>query len=264
MKKVGIIAGSGKLPFYFIKEANEEGFEVIAIGIIGETDESLSKCCKCFWVKLGELGKIIKIFKKEGIKEIAMIGKVTHKKMFSNLSFDLKALKLLPKMKDKKTDSILSIVADEFEKEGFFVMDSRRFLKSCLAEKGILTKRKPTKEELEDIEFGRSIAKVLAGLDIGQTVVVKNKAILAVEAMEGTDETILRGGKIGKDVVVVKVSKPNQDVRFDIPTVGKDTISVLIAANAKVLALDAEKCFIIDKEEFIQEANKAHISVVVD
>ena len=264
-QKIGLIAGNGRFPLIFSKAASEHGYEVIAFAVIGETFEELTQYVnKIFWYDIGKLDFIIKAIKEVGITEIVMAGKITKTKMFGKLKLDQRWYKLLARLRNRNDDSLLGAIVEELELEGIKVMDSTMFLSSFLPEPGVLTKRSPDEKELIDIEYGKKIAKEVAGLDIGQTVVVKNRAILAVEAIEGTDQAILRGGRLGKgDIVVVKVSKPKQDMRFDIPVIGLNTIRNLIDVRAKALVIESGKTLFLDREKVIRLANENDISVVV-
>jgi len=263
-EKIGLIAGNGQFPILFAKSAKENGYKVIAVAHIGETEPILKDYVEQIeWIKVGQLGKLIKIFKKAGIKKLVLAGGISKRRLFTEIFPDLKALSLLARLRHKHDDAALRAVAEELEKEGFIVCPSTLFVPSLLAKEGCLTKKKPTKEEKKDIEFGWKMAKAIGELDIGQCVVVKRQVVVAVEAIEGTDETIKRGGKLAKEgAVVVKVSKPHQDLRFDVPAVGKKTIETMASVKARVLAIEAEKTLIFDKEEMISTANKAGISIV--
>ena len=263
-RKIGLIAGNGRFPLIFAREAKRAGVEVVALAIKKETSPSLVNLVdRIHWVDVGQLGDLIEICKKEGITRAVMAGQVKHTRLFSEVKLDARAMALLAGVKDKKANSLLGAVADELSREGIELIDSASYLAHLLPSPGILTRRKPTQKEWQDIEFGHKMAKEIAGLDIGQTVVVKDQAVLAVEGMEGTDRTIRRGGKLGKgDVVVVKVSKPQQDRRFDLPIVGERTIEVLKEAKAKVLAFSARSTILLDREKVVKSANKNGISLV--
>jgi len=263
-RKIGLIAGNGRFPLIFAREAKRAGVEVVALAIKKETSPSLVNLVdRIHWVDVGQLGDLIEICKKEGITRAVMAGQVRHTRLFSEVKLDARAMALLAGVKDKKANSLLGAVADELSREGIELIDSASYLAHLLPSPGILTRRKPTQKEWQDIEFGHKMAKEIAGLDIGQTVVVKDQAVLAVEGMEGTDRTIRRGGKLGKgDVVVVKVSKPQQDRRFDLPIVGERTIEVLKEAKAKVLAFSARSTILLDREKVVKSANKNGISLV--
>jgi DUF1009 family protein len=264
MERLGLIAGSGQFPILVADEAKKQGLETIAIGFNKITSPDLqSHVNKLCWIDIGNFSKLIKEFKSEKINKAIMVGHVAHVNILREIRLDLRTLRLLKKMANKKADSILRAVADELEKEGIKILDSTAYLSSLLPPPGVMTKRKPTKKEMKDIQFGFEIAKGIAGLDIGQTVVVKDKTVVAVEAMEGTDETIKRGGRIsGKGIVVVKVSKPQQDMRFDVPVIGLRTIECLKDAGASVMAIESGKTIFFDQEAVIGEANKEKITLV--
>lgn len=265
MKKLGIIAGTGELPSAIASEASALGYKVIGIALEPLADSSLSSYVdELKSVNVGKLGKVIDSLKKSGVREAIMAGKVSKTLLYtSRITPDLRAVKLLFSLRDRRDDSILLAVAEELEKEGIRLLDITMFSSGLLAPEGILTKMGPSPEQWEDIKFGWRIAKQIGGLDIGQTVVIKNRAVMAVEAIEGTDEAIRRGGKLaGKDAVVVKVSKPNQDMRFDVPVIGLDTIETMIDAHAVVLAVESQKCLILNREKIIEVSKKAGISIV--
>ncbi len=262
--KIGLIAGNGDYPLHFARAAKAQGKKIITVALDGETDPNLTNLVDSFsWIGLGQLNKLIDIFRKEQITQVVMAGQVKHFRLFDLLKLDLRAAALLKRLPNKKADTILGGVAEELEKEGISLVDSRIFLEKFIPQAGVLTKAKPNKEQQKDIEFGLKIAKGIAGLDIGQTVIVKDQAVLAVEAMEGTDQAILRGGKIGKgEVVVVKVSKPGQDFRFDVPIIGEKTIDILREAGAQVLAFCAGETLILNIERVIELANEYKICLV--
>jgi DUF1009 family protein len=267
-KTIGLIAGNGRFPLTFAREATKNGYEVIVFAIIGETFEEIHQCAhKVYWFEIGNFEKILQVIKESGVKQVVMAGKIMKTKMFSGIALDDRWKRLLANLKAHNDDSLLGGVVRELEREGIEVKDSTLFLTSHLAQPGVLTKKKPDQRDLVDIQFGYYVAKKIAGLDIGQTVVVKNRAVLAVEAIEGTDKAILRGGELGRgDIVVVKVSKPNQDMRFDIPVVGLNTLRYLIEARARVLAIESRKTLILDREKLIElaEANNLSIYVIGD
>jgi len=262
MEKIGVIAGNGKFPYYFIKGAKESNFKVYSVLLEDEAERELESIVDEFiWLSPGKLGGIIKYFKKNNIKEIVLVGQVKHTKLYKVIP-DTKAVKLLLSVKDKKADSLLKAVVDEFEKEGMKVLPSILFLEKMLVKEKIYTPKKPNKKEIEDIKFGFKMAKGIGELDIGQTVVVKDKAVIAVEAMEGTDNCIKRAGNIVKDFVFCKVSKPRQDLRFDVPVVGKKTVEVLIEAGAKIMAVEADKTLFFEEEEAVKIAEENGIIIV--
>lgn len=265
MDKIGLIAGSSRFPVVFARAAKARGIEVCAVALKEETSPELEKeVDKICWVSLGELGKAIDFFKKEGIKNAVMAGKVHLSHIYDkSIKPDGYLKNLLIKAADKRGDTLLLAVAKFLNKLGIKLLDCFTFLKDDLAKKGTLTRAAATKKQLEDIEFARPIIKTIARMRIGQTVIVKDKAVLAVEAMEGTDEAIKRGAEIaGVGAVVVKMSCPGHDTRFDIPLVGPSTIEAMKKAKAAVLAIEAGKTLLIDKEEFLRLADEAGISVV--
>ena len=262
--KIGIIAGGGQFPLLFAKAAHSQGVKVYAAAHHGETDEALTgHVARLQWVKLGQLGKIIDFFKQEGIKKTVFIGSITKTNIFRDVRPDLKGLGLWNKINIKQDDAILRAVADHLEKDGIEVVSSTGYVPELLFPKGILTRKKPTKDQMRDIVFGWEIAHTLGNLDIGQCVVVRNQTVLAVEAIEGTDATILRGGTLGKEkAVVVKLRKPNQDLRFDLPAVGMKTIDSMKEVRAAVLAVEAKYALFFDRESVIQAADKAGIIII--
>ena len=261
---IGLIAGGGNFPILIAQAAQEEGKKVVAVAHQGETKPELESLVeKIFWIRLGEFGKLIRILKNEGVREVIMAGGIDKKKMFSKVRPDLKGLLVLAKMGHRKDDFILRTVATELEKEGLQVFPSTVFLPSLLAPQGVLTKRSPSAAEKRDIEFGWAQAKELGKLDIGQCLVVRNGAVVAVEAIEGTDETIRRGGQLAQEkAVVIKVSKPFQDLRFDLPAVGEQTIQTMHEVKADVLAIEAHKTLIFDREATIRLADQYKITIV--
>lgn len=263
-KRIGLIAGSGKFPELFAREAKKNGCEVIIIGFKGHTDESLiTESGNFHWIKLGEFTKLINILKKESVTEAVLAGRIPQKVVLKDLSLDPLALRLYMRLKDKQPAAILSAIAEEVEKQGIKLLDSVKFLSSYLPEKGVLTTRKPLPEEIEDIEYGAGIAREIARLDIGQTVVVKNKAVLAVEAIEGTNDAIRRAAKFSRDgLVVIKVARPNQDMRFDIPVIGPKTVEVMKEAGASALAVESKKTLLIDRDQLLEFANASSISII--
>jgi DUF1009 family protein len=265
MMKLGLIAGKGDLPKAIASEAKAQGYTVIAIALDPLADKSLSSYVdETKRVNVGKFGKIIDSMKQCGIKKAVMAGKVSKTLLYeSNITPDLRAVKLLFSLKNRSDDSIMLAITKELEKEGIQLLDITHFSSRILTPEGVLTKKKPTKDEWKDIAFGWKLAKEIGRLDIGQTVVVKNQAVMAVEAIEGTDEAIKRGGRLaGTGAVVVKVSKPNQDMRFDVPVVGLDTLHAMIEVGARVLSVESNKSIFLDKEKIVTESNKAGISIV--
>lgn len=262
--KIGVIAGGGQFPLLFAKAAHSQGLKVYAAAHQGETDETLEDHVERLqWVKLGQLGKIIDFFKQEGIRKAVFIGSITKINIFRDVRPDLKGLGLWNKINIKQDDAILRAVADRLEKDSIEVVASTGYVPELLFPKGILTSKKPTKDQMSDIVFGWEITRSLGNLDIGQCVVVRNKTVLAVEAIEGTDAAILRGGSLGKEkAVVVKLRKPNQDLRFDLPAIGMKTLDSMKEVHASVLAVEAEYALFFDRESVIQAANNAGIVIV--
>jgi len=265
-KILGLITGVGGLPKAIASEAKKAGYRVVAIALQPPADESLKPFVDDFHkVHIGQFGRLISLLKKLSITEAIMAGKISKSLLFNykkNITPDIKAIKLLFSLKDLSDDTIMRAIVKEFEKEGIKLLPTTTFLENLIATEGVLTHKKPTKNDLKDIEFGWKIAKEIGRLDIGQTVIVKDRAVISVEAIEGTDEAIKRAGDLTKDAIVIKVSKPEQDMRFDVPVVGMNTLYSMQRATARVLAVEAGKCIIVDKEEFIREANSAGIAVV--
>ncbi len=265
MKRLGLIAGNGNFPIMATISAKKQGIEIVAVAFLGETSKELSKyVTKIHWIRIGELGKLFYILKSENITQAIMAGQIRAVNLFKPWLKKDKILKgILKRVKDKRGDSLLDALATELDKRNIKLLDSSFLLKDFLAPEGLLTKRKPTNDELADIEFAKKIAKEIARLAIGQTIVVKNKAILAVESIEGTDAAIKRAAKLGgSQAVVVKVSKPNHDMRFDIPVIGLKTLKTLKKCKIKVIAVEAQKTLLIDREELINKANKIGITIL--
>jgi len=264
LNKIGIIAGSGQFPFLFTEAAHKLGKYVVVVAHKGETDEKVvQEADSACWVKLGQLGKVINFFKKENVHEIVFLGPITKTKIFRDLFPDLKGLLLWNKIDKKQDDAILRAIARALAEEGINVLESTIYLQHLLFPPGVLTKVKPSKTQIKDIEFGWRNARAIGELDIGQCVVVRDCAVVAVEAIEGTDAAILRGGALAKEkAVVVKVRKPGQDFRFDLPATGVVTLQTLKKVKGAVLAVEAGQSILFDKEKMIDEANKSGIVVV--
>jgi UDP-2,3-diacylglucosamine hydrolase len=264
LSPLGLIAGNGNFPLLIARAVRQEGKKIVAAAHLGETRAELRSLVeKICWIHLGEFGKLVRFFKQQGVKEILMAGGIDKKKMFSKVWPDQEGISLLDKIEHRKDDFVLRMVADELAKEGFQVHPSTIFLPSLLAPPGVLTKRQPTAEEKQDIEFGWPLAKELGRLDIGQCLVVRKGAVVALEAIEGTDETIRRGGKLArKQAVVIKVSKPFQDLRFDLPAIGEQTIRTMHEVKAGVLAIEAHKTIIFDREATVRLANRYRMVIV--
>ncbi len=264
MEKYGLIAGNGQFPFLVLRSAHRQGHEMAVAAIREEAFPELEKEATNFhWLSIADLSGLIKLFKREGVSKAIMAGQVKHKIIFSDIRPDWRLFKLLSSLKQKNTDALIGGVARILADEGIELIDSTVFLKDLLPQPGVLTKRAPNEEEAADIEYGRRIAKAVAGMDLGQCVVVKNCACVAIEAMEGTDAVILRAAELshGGRLTVVKVSKPNQDMRFDVPVIGMATIQLMADSNATALALDAEKTLLFEREQLIALANEKDIAI---
>ncbi len=259
-----LIAGNGRFPFLVLESARSQGIQMVVVAIKEEAFPELERVApRLHWVSLGDLGSTIDLLKKERVTHAVMAGQVKHNKIFSSIKPDWRMAKLLMSLATKNTDSLIGAVAKVLEEEGVQLVDSTAFLKPLLPAPGVLTRRAPDASESADIEYGREIARQIAGLDLGQTVVIRNRACVAIEAMEGTDETIERAARIagGQRLVVVKVSKPKQDMRFDVPVVGLPTMDVMKRANATALAIDAGRTLLMDREAMLAAANAAGIAI---
>ena len=263
MRRLGIIAGNGKFPLIFAEQAKLEGISVVAVAHRGETPARIEGLVDAVtWVRVGELGKIIRTFHQAGIEEAVLVGGIRKAKLFSNFRPDLRGAAFLARTRSREDDQLLRGVVRELEGEGIRVLESTLFLSRIIPSEGVLTRRQPTSEQWEDVRLGVKVAKVIGELGIGQGVVVRDRVVLAIEAIEGTDAAIRRGGGLAKKgIVVVKVSKPQQDLRFDVPAVGLDTIRVLNEVGGVVLAIEAGKTILLEKDELLQEANRTGISV---
>ena len=262
---IGLIAGNRQFPFLFARAARDQGYKIIAAGVVGDTSPLLYFSVDKFqYFKVGELKKLFEYFRKSGVTSVIMAGQVNQDNLFNPaVKLDGEFQALSDDLRDRKADTIFTAVADRLQSEGMTLLDSTFLLKKYLAPRGTLSKRGPSLGELADIEFGFTIAKLIGGIDIGQTVVVKDKAIVAIEAMEGTDRAIARGGKIAREgAVVIKASKPAQDNRFDVPVIGPRTIQTMASAKAACLAITAGKTLIIDREKTVSLANQAGICLV--
>lgn len=263
--QIGVIAGAGLLPVVITKELKKRGHKVITVGLEWLGNEEISKFSDIFqWINIGKAGQIIDFLKLHNVKNVILTGKVPKRIIFETKKIkpDIRALKMLFSVKLRGDNELLRVVEKEFLKEGIKIVELSEFFPELLTPEGVLTKKKPSKEEWKDIEFGFSIVKKIGQMDIGQTVVVKDMSVIAVEAIEGTDETIIRAGKFVKNSIVVKLSKPQQDLRLDPPTAGIDTILTMKKANAKILALEAWKTFLIERDRVIEKANEFNIVVV--
>jgi len=272
-EKLGLIAGNGEFPFLVLDAAQAQGFEVVVAAIKEETfPEIETRGAAVHWLSLGELSKLIETFQREGVRRAVMAGQVKHKQIFSSIRPDWRLAKLLLSLTTRNTDSLLGGVAKVLADEGITLENSTWLLEPLLVKPGVLTKRAPTEQELKNIEYGRNVAHQLAQHDIGQAVVIAESACVAVEAMEGTDATIERAGQImrslhgdastlSRALTVVKIAKPNQDMRFDVPVIGVKTIEVMQSAGASCLAVDAGKCLLLDGQKVIERADQAEIAI---
>ena len=260
---LGLIAGNGRFPFLVAAAGRRAGRRVVAVAIKEETDPALAgEVDEIHWVSLGQLGRCIDALKGGGVQEAVMAGQVKHKQIFAGIVPDLKMMALLARLALKNTDSLIGAVADALGREGIALLSSTVLLQDQMATAGAMTRRRPSADELKDVEYGREVARALAGFDIGQTVVVKDRAAVAVEAMEGTDEVIRRAGRIaGAGCTVVKVAKPRQDVRFDVPVVGPGTVAAMGEAQARVLAVQAGATLLLDRAELLSQSDRADVGV---
>jgi hypothetical protein len=266
MNRCGLIAGNGKFPFLVIEGARRHGVQMIVAAIREETSPEIEKvAARLEWMSVGQLGRLISFFKRERVECAIMAGQVKHNQIFRlNALPDLRMVRLLARLKARNTDSLIGAIAEELEREGIRLLDSTTFLEPLVARPGVLTRRAPSRQEKADIEYGLQIAHQIAGLDLGQTIAVKDRAVIAVEAMEGTDAVIARAAQITcrRPFVVVKVAKPHQDMRFDVPVVGLKTIRAMAEAGATALSVTANKTLLFDKEEMLNLANERGISLI--
>jgi len=279
VKKLGLIAGNGRFPFLLLDAARAHGEEVVVAALKEETDPEMDARAaadpgiRVHWLSLGELSRLIETFQAEGVSRAIMAGQVKHKQIFSSIRPDWRLAKLLLSLRTRNTNMLLGAVAKVLGDEGIELISSTSYLEPLLAKAGVLTTRAPNEQELLDIEYGREVARVIAAHDIGQTVVVAGQACVAVEAMEGTDAAVLRAGAImrsleeeastlQRSLTVVKVAKPKQDLRFDVPVIGVATIQAMREADATCLALDAGRTLIFDEATVLAEANLAGIAIV--
>lgn len=262
--KYGLIAGNGQFPFLVVDGAKAAGAELAVVAIKEETDPSIERVADTVqWVGIGQLGKMIDFFKKHSVEKAMMAGQVKHVQIFSGSVPDLRMIKMLWNLPKRNTDSLIGGVADEMAKEGIELIDSTFFIQDHLAPKGVITKRRPNEIESGNIEYGLHIASEIGRLDLGQTIVVRAKACVAIEAMEGTDATILRAGELAKGkLTVVKVAKPNQDMRFDVPVIGVPTVETMVSAGATCLSVTAGKTLIFDRQRTIALADRNKISII--
>ena len=267
--RIGLIAGNGRFPFLVIDAARSLGHEVTVVAIREEADVGFESFADgragivIHWISLGQLGRCIAILKEAGVSRVLMAGQVKHTKLFSKVVPDLTFFSVLKRLRNRNTDSVISAVADVLSENGIELLDSTSFLKPLLASAGELSKRSPSKQEVSDLAFGYEMADAIADLDIGQTIVVKDRAVVAVEAMEGTDDVIIRAGQLaGTGACVIKVAKPEQDMRFDVPVVGVATIRSMEEAGATVLSVDEGRTLMLDGEAVIKSADEAKIAIV--
>ncbi len=260
---LGLIAGNGRFPFLVAAGARRAGRRVVAVAIREEAAPELAEAVdEIHWVGLGQLGRCIEALQAAGAREAVMAGQVKHKQIFSGVVPDLKMVGALARLAFQNTDSLIGAVADALGREGITLLASTTFLKEDLAGRGALTRRQPSRHEHDDVKYGRMVARTLAGHDLGQTAVVKDRAAVALEAMEGTDEVIRRAGRLaGPGCVVVKVAKPKQDLRFDVPVVGPGTIDAMKEAGARVLAVDAGRALLLDRSTLLAQADAADVAV---
>jgi DUF1009 family protein len=264
--KYGLIAGNGRFPFLVLEGARAQGIEMAVAAIKEETAPDIEQLAtRVEWVGVGQLGRLIRFFKAECVTHAIMAGQVKHHQIFRlNALPDLRMVKMLARLARKNTDSLIGAVADELAREGITLVDSTTFLQSSLARDGVMTRRAPTKDERADIEYGLHVAREIARLDLGQTIAVKDRAVVAIEAMEGTDAVITRAGEITRSraFVVIKVAKPEQDMRFDVPVIGVPTIEIMKRAGASAIHITANKTLLFDKDELLALANRYHIAIV--
>ena len=262
--RYGLIAGNGRFPFLVLDGARRAGVDLSVAAIREETDPEIERAAeRVVWVGIGQLGKMIRFFKREGVERAIMAGQVKHVQIFSGALPDVRMLRMLLRLPRRNTDALIGAVAEELASEGIELIDSTFFLKDHLAEVGTLTRRAPDKREAGDIEYGLEVAREIARLDLGQTIVVRARACVAIEAMEGTDSTILRAGNLARGrLTVVKIAKPSQDMRFDVPVVGVRTIESMIEAGATCLCITAGKTLLFDREQILKLADEKRLAVV--
>lgn len=265
MKTIGLLAGVGRLPVEFARAARGMGFTIIAIALVPGTDPELAQVVdKHYKISIGQLAAIIQTLQQEAVSEVTMLGKVTKELMFNGtVQLDDLLKQMLANLKDFSDDTVMLAFVRELAKAGIGVLDQTKLIAALLPAAGLITKRAPTDAERADMEFGFNMAKAIGGLDIGQTVVVKDRAVMAVEAIEGTDACIARGGALGRGgVTVAKVAKPNQDVRFDMPAVGLNTLEAMAAAGATALVMEAGKTLLVDRTKVVEFADAHNITIV--
>ncbi len=284
MSKLGLIAGNGRFPFLVLDAARAKGEQVVVAALKEETEPEITERAardsgvRVHWLSLGELSKLVETFQREGVSRAIMAGQVRHKQIFSSIRPDWRLAKLLLSLRTRNTDALLGAVGKVLADEGISLLSSTSYLEPLLAGSGVLTRRAPNEQEQRDVGYGREVARHLAQYDIGQTVVIAESACVAVEAMEGTDATIARaaaimrtlhqdetpGSFLSRALTVVKVAKPKQDLRFDVPVIGLKTIESMREAGATCLAIDAQRCLLLDGDRIIEAANAAAISITAD
>ena len=263
-EKYGLIAGNGRFPFLVLQSARQQNIDVVVAAIKEETfPEIESSGYPVHWLGLGELGKLIRVFRDAGVRKAIMAGQVKHVQIFGSSFPDLTMIRMLASLKQKNTDALIGGIARVLEEAGISLLDSTVLLEPYLVSEGTLTRRRLTAAEQSDVDYGRPIARQIAGMDLGQTIVVRDRAVVAVEAMEGTDAVIRRAGELvnRKNLTVIKVSKPRQDMRFDIPVVGLSTLENMIASGATALVIDARRTLLFDREQFLEMADRHGIAV---
>ena len=265
LSKYGLIAGNGKFPFLVLEAARSQGIDMVVAAIKEETFPEIEQHAKTVhWMSLGQLGKLIKTFKSEGVNHAIMAGQVKHKQIFSSIIPDLKMIQLLASLVTKNTDSLIGGVAKMLEQEGIHLIDSTLFLRPLLPDPGVLTRRSPSEEEKRDLDHGYRVARELGRLDLGQSVAVSDGACVALEAMEGTDAVMERAASLanGRPLRVVKLAKPNQDLRFDVPVIGPATVRLMVRLKVSALAIEARKTLMIDREDLIREADASGLAII--
>lgn len=263
-ERIGLIAGNGRFPIIFAENVRRMGYSVSAVAHIGETAPELEQYVdRIHWVKIGQFNKLINALKEDGVHQAVMLGGIKKTHVFTTVMPDLRALAVASRLRQLKDDAILREVAAELESEGIKIRESTFGLSGILVEEGPLTRRSPNKKEWEDIRYGWEVAQEIGRLDIGQCVIIKDRVVVAVEAVEGTDEAIRRGGTLaGEGVVVVKRSKPQQDLRFDLPAVGQGTVETMRSVKASVLAVEAGRSVLLDRDEMLRQADASGIAIV--
>jgi UDP-2,3-diacylglucosamine hydrolase len=263
--RVGLIAGNGRFPFLVLEAARSQGVEMVVAAIREETDPRIEQAAqRVHWLSLGQLGKLIRTFRDEGVETAIMAGQVKHRQLFSGIVPDMRMLQLLAGLATRSTDSLIGGVAKVLQSEGIELLESTAFLRPLIPDAGTLTARSPSEDEQRDLDYGYRIARELGRLDLGQSVVVSEGACVALEAMEGTDATVDRAASLanGRPLVLVKLARPNQDLRFDVPVIGPETLATMVRGNVRVLAIEAGKTLMIGRASLIREADAQGIAIV--